>query len=100
MSLQIDVAQDLIDITSYCVYFKGATNLYFTHYSCVVFILFNTGLCESAFSNNSFGKLVFYRSVEFDVIFINFITFAYLCLYRCQVICVFVLFYENSLFTS
>ena len=43
---------------------KGATKSYFT-YSFVVFILCNTGLCKSAFSTNSFGKLVFYRSALF-----------------------------------
>ena len=32
---------------------------YFTHYSCVVIILFNTALCRSAFSTVSFTKLVF-----------------------------------------
>ena len=35
---------------------KGATKLYFMHYSCVVIILFSTGLCKSAFSTYSFGK--------------------------------------------
>ena len=40
--------------------FKGATKSYFTHYSCVVIILFNTGLSRSAFSKIYFGKLVFY----------------------------------------
>ena len=49
-----------------CIYFfKGATKSYFTHYSFVVFILFNTGLCKSAFSTNSFRKLFFYRSALF-----------------------------------
>ena len=67
-------------------WFKGATKSYFTHYLFVVYILFNTGLCKSAFSTNSFRKLVFLSfcafclfcllCVEFDVIFINFITFA------------------------
>ena len=66
--------------------FKGARKLSFTHYLFAVFILFNTGLCKSAFSTNSFRKLVFLSFcafclfcllwVEFDVIFINFITFA------------------------
>ena len=42
---------------------KGDTKLYFTHYSCVVIILFNTGLCRSAFSTISFRKLVVYLSV-------------------------------------
>ena len=45
--------------------FKGATKSYFTHYSFAVFILFNTSLCKSAFSTNSFRKLVFYRSALF-----------------------------------
>ena len=44
---------------------KGATKLYFTHYSCVVIILFNTGLYKSAFSISSFGKLVFCLSAPF-----------------------------------
>ena len=42
---------------------KGATKSYFAHYSCVVIILFNTGLCGSAFYTVSFGKLVFRLSV-------------------------------------
>ena len=33
--------------------------MYFTHYSCVIMIIFNTGLYKSAFSAYSFGKLVF-----------------------------------------
>ena len=67
--------------------FKGATKSHFAHYSFVVFILFNTGLRKSAFSTSSFRKLVSVLSfcafclfcllcVEFDVIFINFTTFA------------------------
>ena len=39
--------------------FKGATKSYFTHYSCVVIVFFNTDLCRSAFSTVSFRKLVF-----------------------------------------
>ena len=39
--------------------FNRSTKLYFTHYSCAVIILFNTGLYKSAFSIYSFGKLVF-----------------------------------------
>ena len=35
---------------------KGATKLYFTHYSYVVIILFSTGLYKSAFSTDSFGN--------------------------------------------
>ena len=38
---------------------KGATKSYFTHYSCVVIVLFNTALCRSVFSTVSFRKLVF-----------------------------------------
>ena len=38
---------------------KGATKLYFARYSYVVIILFNTGLYKSAFSTDSFRKLVF-----------------------------------------
>ena len=65
-------------------YLKGATKSCFAHCSFVVFILFNTGLRKSAFSTNSFRKLVSILAfclfcllcVEFDVIFMNFITFA------------------------
>ena len=39
--------------------FKGATKSYFTHYSCVVIVLFNTDLCRSASSTVSFRKLGF-----------------------------------------
>ena len=42
---------------------QGATISHFTHYSCVVIISFNTGLCWAAFSTISFGKLVFHLSV-------------------------------------
>ena len=45
---------------------KGATKLHFTHYSCEVILLFNTGLFWSAFSTYFFGKLVF-RLPMFDV---------------------------------
>ena len=47
------------------LYLKQAMKSYFMHYSFVVFILFNTGLCKSAFSTNSSRKLVFYRSALF-----------------------------------
>ena len=56
---------------------KGATKLYFTHYSCAVIILFNAGLYKSAFSTYLFRKLVvlsfctfcaYFFCVEFDVI--------------------------------
>ena len=36
---------------------KGAKKLCFTHYSCVVIILFNTGLYKSAVSTYFFAKL-------------------------------------------
>ena len=36
---------------------------YFTHYSYVVIIMFNTGLCSSAFSTISSGKIVFRLSM-------------------------------------
>ena len=57
---------------------KGATKLYFMHYSCVVIILFSTGLCKSAFSTYSFGKtrfslfcfLVFHVSISLVFIFL------------------------------
>ena len=71
----------------------------------VVLILFNTGLCKSAFSTNSFRKLFFivlrFLSlltviVEFDVIFINLITFAQSLFIQVYVICVFVLSYEKQ----
>ena len=39
--------------------FKGATKSYFTHYSCVVIVLFNRALRKYAFSTVSFRKLVF-----------------------------------------
>ena len=43
--------------------FEGATKSYFTHYSCVVIVSFDTALCKSAFSTVSFGKLVFRLSL-------------------------------------
>ena len=60
------------------VLFKGATKLFFTHYSCVVIIFSSTGISKSAFSTYYFGILVFYLSVfcvfcnmrfEFDVLY-------------------------------
>ena len=38
---------------------KGATRSHFTHFSCVVIVLFDMALCRSAFSTVSFRKLVF-----------------------------------------
>ena len=52
--------ENFIFLCSVCYFsVKGATKSYFTHYSCVVIILFNTGFRKSAFSTDFFGKLVF-----------------------------------------
>ena len=82
---------------------------HFTHYSCLVFILFNTGSCKSAFSTDFFGKLAFLSfcafrvfclfCVELDVIFTNFILHN-LYWYRCQIIVFLSSLMRNSLFTS
>ena len=47
------------------VFFKGATKLYFTHYSCVVIILLITDLYKSAFSIYSLGNQFFCLSALF-----------------------------------
>ena len=47
------------------IFVKEATKLYFTYYSCVVVILFNTSLYKSVFSTYSFEKLVFCLSTAF-----------------------------------
>ena len=69
----------------YNQYLKGAPKFYFTHYSCLIIILFNTGLWKSVFSTYSVARLVFCLSMfsvfwvlyvqcfKFDVIFIDFI---------------------------
>ena len=44
---------------------KGATKSYFTHYSCVIIVLFNAGLCRFVLSTNSSEKLGFRLSVFF-----------------------------------
>ena len=44
---------------SVAVVVKGAARFYFTHYAWVVIILVSTGLYESAFPTDSFGKLGF-----------------------------------------
>ena len=83
--------------SSHCFsYIKGATKLYFGHYSYVVIILFNTDLYKSAFSTDSFVKLIFclfmlsaLRWIEFDITFINFVTLALHNQCKCQVLCVF-----------
>ena len=62
----------------------------------VVIILFNMGLYKSTFSTDSFGKLAFcllalfaLRWIEFDITFINFITFRNYHVYKYQVLCCF-----------
>ena len=50
------VLHDLIPV-------KRSTKSYFTHYSCVVIVFFNTALCRSAYSTISLRKLVFRLSV-------------------------------------
>ena len=74
---------------------KGATKSDFTHYSCVVNVLFNTALYRSAFSPVSFRNLGFRLSVlslnqVFEICIINLLI----------LICSFVLtLYKNSPFT-
>ena len=74
------------------IIFKGATKLYYMHYSRVVIILFSKGLCKSAFSillvklgfrHSGFWFFVFFVLVfrfsilhfEFNIISKNLITF-------------------------
>ena len=83
---------------------KGATKSYFTHYSFLVFILFNTGLCKSAFSTNSFRKLVFFIVLRFLSflpvmcrIWCNLHKLYNICtIFVWHVICVFALTYEKQ----
>ena len=49
---------------------KGATKLYFTHYSCAVMILFNNGLCKSVFSTFSLENLFFLSFWVFCVLYL------------------------------
>ena len=61
------------DIGINLVYYEQlqeATRLYFKHYSCVVIILFNTGLYKSAYSTYSFGKLTFSLSLSLSALFV------------------------------
>ena len=44
-------------------HFEGATKSYFTYYSCVVIVLFDTASYRSAFTTVAFRKLVFHLSV-------------------------------------
>ena len=45
------------------IIFKEATKSYFMYFSCVVIILFDTGLYRSAFTIITFEKLVFHFSM-------------------------------------
>ena len=86
-------------------FIKGAMKLYSSHFSCLVIVLFNTGLWKSLFSTDSFGKLVFYLSelffvfclfcVEYDGRSINLLALHNGSLHsnRCQVLPVFFLTY-------
>ena len=51
-NLQINLKMTLLQVSSseFCANFKGASKLYFTHYSCVVIFLFSIGLGKCAFS--------------------------------------------------
>ena len=51
-NLQINLKMTLPQVSSseFCANFKGASKLYFTHYSCMVIFLFSIGLGKSAFS--------------------------------------------------
>ena len=71
---------------------------YFTHYSFVVFILFNTGLCKSAFSTNKFRKLFFYRSVLF--VFSAYYVSIWCNLHRLYNICTIFVWSRNMRFCS
>ena len=76
--------------------FKGPTKSYFTHYSCVVIVFFNTALHGSAFSTVSFRKLIFRLFVLF---WIKTLKYASSC--NVILICNFVLtLYKNSLFIN
>lgn len=68
---------------------KGAAKLYFKRYSRVVIILSNTGLPGSAFSNNSFGKLVL-------VVFLCFLCFLLvLCFEFNATICIILIYISD-----
>ena len=54
--------------------FKGATKLYFMHYSCVVIILFNTDLYKSEFVTYFFRKTSFSSFCALYFLFIPFRT--------------------------
>ena len=58
-----ELQEDLNAIVVYDEKIKEATKSYFTHYSCVVIVMFNTTLCRSAFSPVSFRNLCFRLSV-------------------------------------
>ena len=81
-----------------CWLFKGATKFYFTHYWCVVIVLFNTSFCKSVFYADSFGKLFFYPSVLFLLCWILFKLHLHctIIVYTVgiRVVCIFVLTYS------
>ena len=58
---------------------KGATKSYFTLYSCVFIVLFDTCLCKSAFSTVSFRKLVFLSFCAFFMLWIKTLKYASSC---------------------
>ena len=57
----------------------GATKSYFLQYSCVAIVLFNKGLCKSAFSTVSFRKLVFLSFCAFFMLWIKTLKYASSC---------------------
>ena len=81
--------------------FKGALNMYFTHYSCAVIILLNTGLYKSAFSTCSLRKPTFLFFCHFCAFCLFFMSsfqtlqhFRYHYSYKYRVLCDFFLFSE------
>ena len=92
-------------------FLKGATKSNFTHYSCVVIVLFNTSLYRSAFSTVSFGKLFFKSFCVFCVfcfestvlnqdIKICVIMLCKLALQFCYVFCFVLTLYKNPPFIN
>ena len=81
--------------------FKGALNMYFTHYLCAVIILLNTGLYKSAFSTCSLWKPTFLFFCHFCAFCLFFMSsfqtlqhFRYHYSYKYRVLCDFFLFSE------
>ena len=78
----VNISQIPFFLHTYNVVIKGGWKLYFTHYSCVVFIFFNTVLSKSAFSAYYFGKLVFRLFMCFLVLeFVIFKELSYLIIW-------------------